>query len=292
MSFPSDDELIKIGTDVHADLSDGLDGRRDELCSYGIGWSDGTVLDLDTNYCHATLRNLKFKIDIDYQEKEEGPCVIANKMMYGYLGRRRKEEGHKKSLIVEYSNFLMNDSVFSECIVNKDISKLDEQGIIVRTDKPPNLVAAACIASRQAWEHSHVAVTTLRLIKEGVPPRVAEIVSYIAILTKDDTLQMSYTSGHSPMILGGMGNKTIKAILASELDMTQRYNRGTYQDVMSYQDLCRMWGGMVGMREPIKFTSYGHNKKKSDPFGLLKYADKPERTSLYQQVMEQFKEFL
>jgi hypothetical protein len=129
-TFPSDDELIEIGTKVHDILPDDK-----KLCRYGVGWSDGSVKDLKTYWCHAALSRAK---DLGNAKKKGGPVVISNRIMYKYRPALSKE------MIDEYSSFLVNDSVFSECFVNKDMSKLGTQGLIVRTDKPPNMVAAAC----------------------------------------------------------------------------------------------------------------------------------------------------
>jgi hypothetical protein len=278
-TFPSDDELIEIGTKVHDILPDDK-----KLCRYGVGWSDGSVKDLKTYWCHAALSRAK---DLGNAKKKGGPVVISNRIMYKYRPALSKE------MIDEYSSFLVNDSVFSECFVNKDMSKLGTQGLIVRTDKPPNMVAAACIASRQAWEHSHVASTTLLLIKEGVLPRVAEIVSYLAKVTEDGEINQYYTSGHSPMRLSSANEQVIRSILSGRLSSKLLLNKGTWQKELTYGGIGEMWEGYNDHGSCcILFESDRRERELSDPFKLLKYVEKKEKKSIADVVMEKFEEFL
>jgi hypothetical protein len=251
-AFPSDERLIEIGTKVYKELSN-ADGM---LCKYGLGWEDGYIRNSHVTYCHAGLRHFD-------HDRDKGPVVITNKVMYNYNPHNitRKE-------IDRYTSFLMNDSVFSECIVNKDVKEVGKQGIIVRTDKPANLVATTCIASRQAWEHTDVAKTTLALLDAGVPPRIAEITSYFAKVT-DRGLVLHYTSSHSPFNLRGLYKGGIKAILEGRLHKKNRFNTNTYQEDSSYFDIHSMWddrrtGGEFSPRFGGKVV------ERSDPFGLLK----------------------
>jgi hypothetical protein len=278
-TFPSDDELIEIGTKVHDILPDDK-----KLCRYGVGWKDGSVEDLKTYWCHAALMRAKGLGNT----KKGGPVVISNRIMYKYRPSLSK-------MIDEYSSFLVNDSVFSECFVNKDMSRLGTQGLIVRTDKPPNMVAAACIASRQAWEHSWVASTTLLLIKEGVLPRVAEIVSYLAKVTEGGEINQYYTSGHSPMRLSSANKQVIRSILSGKLNPKVELNKGTWQEALAYGGIGEMWEGYkegdFGGSCCIRFES-DRDTELSDPFNLLKYVEKKEKKSIADVVMEKFEEFL
>jgi hypothetical protein len=268
-AFPSDERLIEIGTKVHSSLS-----YESLLCEYGFGWEDGYTYKSHVTYCHAGLRNPGYT-------RNEGPVVITNKVMYKYSKDITRKE------IDRYTSFLMNDSVFSECIVNKDVKKVGKQGIIVRTDKPANLVAATCIASRQAWEHPDVAKTTLTLLDAGVPPRIAEITSYFAKVT-DRGLVLSYLAGHSPFNLRGTYKGHIKAILEGRLHKRSEFNTDTYQENRSYCHIHSMWGCKNGFSDYFTPSFDSEVEKHSDPFGLLKRVEDVERKGYKEQVMELF----
>ena len=170
----------------------------------------------------------------------------------------------------EYYSFLFTDSVFADCYVTKDPDKCVEDGVTVRTDRPANLVAAACIATRQAWEYGGVGLSVNRLIKFGLDPRRAHLAAHLISVNKDGTFLSSSRSGHIAVYSYLMGGKAISNFLSGTLGTGVSCNLKTYMDMRTYGGIPNMWG-------KIKVAGYfrirneqGDLRINSDPFNFIK----------------------
>ena len=261
-----DSDLLALGKKVHKLFPD---DRKD--CSvYGVGWRDGEVKDLFHTACHMALMK-RGSYDGTYRQvslkKGEGPLVISNQVQNKYdeeglwLGRKEMEK---------YYSFLFNDSVFADCFVTKDPSTVIKDGITVRTNRPANLVVAACIATRQAWEFPDIGRSVNRLIEFGVEPHKAHLAAHAIKVESNGKFYESYRGGHIAIYADHMGVEAVRNFLSGVLSDHLEFNMQNYREARNYNGIPRMWG-----REEAKTfrVDQGNHRVKlnEDPFGFIKH---------------------
>ena len=253
----SDDDLLRLGKKVH----DTFSNDRNHVSVYGLGWADGKVKDLNYVWCHAGLM-------YDENRNRKKPLlVIANQVQTeyssGWVG---------KGVLEAYYSFLFHESVFAECYVTKDPSRCIEDGVIVRTDRPANLVVAACIATRQAWEKKSIGMTVVGLIKLGLSPRKAHLAAHSIALAEDGSWVSKCFVGHVAVLVGYMDKRSVSNFLSGYLNKTEELNVKTYEEARTYSGIPYMWGQKprgtgLGIRQQGEFSKA---RTDYDPFGLIK----------------------
>lgn len=260
----TDADLLELGKKIH----DLFPKDYNDCSVYGVGWENGEVKDLEHHYCHMALMrgHRPYRMGLDVTGCE-GPVVISNQVQYVYndegpwVGRRGMEK---------YYSFLFNESVFADCYVTKDPSTCIKDGITVRTDRPANLVVAACIATRQAWEFPEIGRTVNTLIEFGVEPRKAHLAAHIIEVKEDGEFFSNDRGGHIAVYASHMGDEAVKSFLSGTLHPSVEYNNSTYQKVRSYGRIPCMWGDSGGEGFHID-TDGCLPRLKSDPFGYIKH---------------------
>ena len=244
----SDDDLLELGAKVHKVLK-----RTSAVACVGLGFNDGTVRDTGNYYCHAGLR----KISID-----KTLAVITNKIQLDYSGCIGKKEMEK------YYNYLLNDSPFADCFITKTLDDALNRGITLRTTLPANLVCAAAITTRQAWEHSDVATSLNNMIGFGIEPRKAHIAAHLVRVSSKGEFRPRVYNYHVGVYASQFSKESIKNFLSGTLPKTHSLNTKPYREVLSYTDLCRMWGrgGELRIRGGVGNDVHGINP---NPFNLI-----------------------
>lgn len=253
----SDSDLLELGKEVHNLFTP----NRNRVSSYGLGWSNGKVEDLKYPYCHMGLMRTTSTTGAS------PVLVITNQVQTKYAGWMGKKG------FEEYYSFLFHDSVFADCYVTKDPSKCIKDGVVVRTDQPANLVVAACIATRQAWEHADVGKTVVGLIKLGLCPRKAHLAAHSITLRDDGTWYPNSRSAHVAVYAHSMGKVGVSNFLSGTLNERLRRNKRTYAEIESYRGIPEMWGAcLYGDGFEVREGNRWRVKKDhSDPFNFIKH---------------------
>jgi hypothetical protein len=266
----SNKKLLSIGKKVHSCLCD-LNDNRNETAHYGAGWERSKPHLYCNTACHMGLM-------FHPGTRSTGPVVISNQVQIN----RKRSSWVGEEVLDKYYGYLFNESPFKDCYVTKDPSVVFDDGITVRTDLPANLVVAACIATRQAWEYKEVAQTFVRLVGLGVSPRKAHLAAHLIRVSVDSS---SYVDNkrysHIAVYASAMGKGAVQNFLKGELPNIggSRYNTDTYQQVKSYRGIPNMWGGEGNGLEIEEGTEI---RVINDPFGFIKQigeikpAPKPE----------------
>lgn len=290
MSNLSDKDLLKLGKKVHKLFSD----DRYETSVYGVGWETGRVLDLKHYACHMGLMkqglwNGKNK-QVSLDRNGEGPVVISNQVQSSF---NDDGKGLNKKEREKFFSFLFTDSVFAGCYISKDPSRCEEDGITVRTNLPANLVVAACIATRQAWEYPEVGRTVIRLIKFGVEPRKAHIAAHVISVRSNGEYVSNNRGGHIAVYANRMGKKAVSNFLSGTLCKNVKLNLSNYREARDYREIPTMWGPWE--RECNSFCIDETQNKivnSSDPFRFIKHAGKIKKIDVVEAVEQAFEGIL
>lgn len=285
----SDSDLLALGKQVH----NLFDNCRNNVSVYGVGWEDGTIIDLDHYACHMGLMKRDMwggdvrQVALDSTGK--GPVVISNQVQYHYCddGRQlNKKERYK------FFSFLFTESVFAECYVPQDPGKCDEDGITVRTDLPANLVVAACIATRQAWEYADIGKTVLRLIEYGVEPRKAHLAAHVITVDKDGSWEGRWVGGHIAVYSNYMGKTAVSNFLSGTLDKKIALNKLTYRKARNYREIPEMWGPDEDERFRVPCEDRSGVVMTSDPFQFIKQVGEIKTRDVVDAVERAFERIL
>lgn len=271
----SDSDLLALGRTIHKRLK----GGRNRIAVYGVGWEDGETEELGNRACHMALkkRNYGTIIQVKLDGKGRGPVVISNKVQYDcdteWIGRR---ELHK------YYSFLFNESVFADCYVTKDPSTCIKEGVTVRTDLPANLVVAACIATRQAWEYPDIGLSVNRLIEFGVEPRRAHLAAHSIKVLKNGEFRESYRGGHVAVYSDSISGRGVSNFLTRILCTKVALNLVTYREARDYDRIPKMWGdngNNLRIDCPARPSS-----DTSDPFNYIKHVGTSRKIDVVEAV--------
>jgi len=244
----SNADLLELGARVHKRLE-----YNSSVCNYGIGFGDGTTYTVMVRYCHAWLQNY---------DARKPPAVITNKIQLKRPGCIDKEGMEK------YYNYLFNDSPFAECYVTKTLSDALNKGITLRTTPPANLVCAAAIATRQAWEYPDVATSLNNMIGFGIEPRKAHIAAHLITVDSEGGFSSSRRAHHVAVSSCYFSKESIKNFLSGTLPKKDKYNINPYRKVRSYRDIGIMWGER-GILSIDGGDDNIYNSLNSNPFGLI-----------------------
>lgn len=283
-----DQDLLKLGKKVH----NLFPKSRYETAMYGVGWEDGGIKALSNHACHMELMKQNrysggYK-QIALDSSKKGPVLITNQVQskYNNEGKILSKKDREK-----FFSFLFTDSVFANCYITQDPGKCEEDGISVRTDLPANLVVAACIATRQAWEYPDIGRTVLRLIKFGVEPRKAHLAAHSIKVEADGNYQNSYRGSHIAVYSENMGKKAVLNFLSGTLCDKIILNLSTYREARDYREIPVMWGAET--RNLFKITrNYRPAPSQSDPFKFIKQVGEIQKMDVVEAVEQAFERIL
>jgi len=265
----SDQDLLILGKKLHTCFTN----ARTRVSQYGVGWEDGDILDLEYPYCHMALMSGDYDGVGGLDNNGNGPVIINNQVQYNHECDSPVLNKHERE---KFYSFLFNDSVFAECYVTRDPSKCDNDGITVRTSLPANLVVAACIATRQAWEFPDIGRSTIRMIKMGLDPRKAHLAAHAIRVSEDGTYYKSHRGGHVALYHDDMDTGAVRNYLVGTLDKYINMNMVDYREARNYGGIPYMWGNgdEVGLIiRDVKVMP----KVNSDPFKYIKDAGEIEK---------------
>ena len=118
----------------------------------------------------------------------------------------------------DYLQWLLNDSCYAHCFVDKDAAYTLRRGfIITRTDVPSNILMGGLIASRRVSEYTHVAKMFNMLRRSGM--QSAELAYLIAHHVNSRTVRnnkgnlMDLNIGHTSVDISIMGKEAMNRFL-------------------------------------------------------------------------------
>lgn len=224
MNKRKQEKLLALGAEVQNKLP-----HTGETANYGVYLEDGTSRECGNTSCHAGLSGRKWS----------SPCLIIQNRVQVNYGKCLKGE-----MLEEFFKFLFFDSTFAGCYVTKDPSTVVEKGITVdAAHNPANMVVAASIMTRYAWEHLLVGETMVRLARLGVEPKKVELLAHVMYLKENGEFQSRKTIGHTGIYVPCMNKRTVKNFLEDSLDTENVHNTKSYSELSSYKGIDSMWGG-------------------------------------------------
>lgn len=141
-----------------------------------------------------------------------------------------------------YLNYLLNDSPFANAFVTKDAKEaLAQECVVARADLPSNIMAAGLVSTRRVWEFPHISRITADLIKHGVNPDLAFLISHYCY-PSDGLKQFAWCnkpSQHNSIDVTVMDKKAIKRFLDHKPLKTKL--NSNYSKSSDYRGYCEMW---------------------------------------------------
>jgi len=175
---------------------------RDAYCYMGAIRVGKPIYVCDFGGCHAGL---------SYCENAHG---IVNCIQPGQAGHKSLSD----EMVWSYINYLLHDSPWSECYVEKDTDVVVNSTFVrVDTSKQSPLVIGACIALRYLTEHYKVAYNHYYLTQAGVQPDLALLIAYCITGHAGGTGAVGRDcSGHSCLYPGSMSIEAWKRFITHE----------------------------------------------------------------------------
>lgn len=232
----------------------------------GFVLDDGT-LTTNQSVCHAIMYvpNIKGKVShvLNYLQKTYTEGMITDEI-------RRA-----------YAEWLVNFSPYRHVLVSKNIDEImKDEFFIVDATKPQNVVAAACQSSRGLSEHPTCGRVWFELVKAGVHPNLAFILSFM--FSTDTKMIYPYLSTHTGIFeTVSMSNRaTIAKYISGEF---VQVDAQSYRDKPEYQGSTRLSlvkGGETNFNKKLFDRAIALSKggpvKQVNPFGSKATAGTPK----------------
>lgn len=237
------------------------DGQRARNCSYTTLYGDAETGEIHTQFdyinapCHASICSINGELRKVIKKKGSTRLYILTNVMKTF--DKGSYTQHNTEAIKAWVNFLVNDSVYADLFVDKDVNTIIKYGYVVNCDAPSNVVASALMATRCIYEYGMRGLAFHKL-RQHLPANLAYYVSQFASGDCDDKGQMTslnfgYTgSGHSPMCQASM---TEDAVIHLALGATNpKYwnasmadvHGGDYKDYASPNSVHSLFGKLSG----------------------------------------------
>ena len=269
-------------------------------CIFGFSLDNGEVITTPGSYCHGYVMEPSVCFDTSTRK----PVAINTRIQKDSIGYDRtagvKDGGLlEKDYFDEYYDFLFNRSVFADCYVTKTTEGLREGGVVVvRCDRgAANLMQAANIAIRRGWEYTTMSASLVNMLRMGIEPNLAHLVSYILAVDKKGNVKNKIYGDHQSIHSQYLDKSGVKNFREGKLPPSSKYNIKTYQKCLNYRGLYGMWndGGFRANEKgttPLTFQGDRcRDNNKRDPFNyIVELTIKPKRT--IQSVIEEGLELL
>ena len=140
-----------------------------------------------------------------------------------------------------FLSYIMNDSVFSSCFHTKTPSEILEQGVILKTHLPAQLVFAAACNIRYVNEKPYI-INFWTIFKEIIGDDAALVFAHM-FHKKDDEEYLQKDSWASPHTWlspqGSFGKEQFKKYLLR--DLTGMYGLPSFKNSPSFYDVTKIW---------------------------------------------------
>lgn len=159
---------------------------RNSVTTCAVLFDTGRILHVDNTACHAGLGA--------YSSSRIGaatPVAITNAVM--------NNQWLDKQDVISYLDWIANRSPFSSIFITKDAEKMIDEGMIVDTHHPANVVVGALILARGCSEYVSICYTFNRLVEQGVNENLACVMAHTFGCSKGGKelyLQQGHYSGH------------------------------------------------------------------------------------------------
>lgn len=169
-----------------ADLGKALRAKEDEngeggLVSYAYEYRDGTQEITPNSGCHA---NLAYMTD-----------GVVGQFIYG-LNYEVKYKGGDKPHHRMYYNYLLNDSPWAHCYLNKDVDDAMENDVQMNLDVHVNIMAGACVAMRSGTEQEYRAHAFAKFLEKGFLPNTCWLMANAVNWDGGEPVLKSMGGGH------------------------------------------------------------------------------------------------
>jgi len=142
-----------------------------------------------------------------------------------------------------FLGWLLKRSPYRVIFSTKSVRKAYNKGVIVRTDKPANLVIGGLTAQRMTWEQTSTIVTMFDLVMAGMPENAAYVISH-AVSIFDGNIMTRGSNNHSSFDS------------RADNDTILRFNSGKLKHRQAkFEDLCQINGIQ---------SSYGEGRNHGD----------------------------
>lgn len=138
-----------------------------------------------------------------------------------------------------YIHYLTGYSPMADAFLIKDAAWIRENGYVISGDVSAQMVGAACIATRQAWESPDMVKGFYGLLQQGISPNVAFLFGCKAV---EDGGKWKFTrgaTGHTLFCHYRMDENAIMNFIDGRV-VTQ--NKDAYTKNPNYQGVNDMWG--------------------------------------------------
>jgi len=271
-----DKTLLEMGQEFLSHTKVRNRGFRDN-CVFGFSLDDGKIATVGTTYCHGGVGWPRDFFDTEVKT----PVGINTRIQFRSIGYSSNFGATHGGLLPEdyfeeYYDFLLNRSVFADCYVTKSTEGLREGGVVVvRCDRPANLVGAACVAIRRGWEYTSMSKSLINMIRMGIEPNLAHLVSYQVTVNSKGGYKGQKYSGHQSVYSQYFDKSGVENFRAGRLPPSSVYSTRLYSDIKRYQGLYGMWNesgakAYVDNGRALRFRSREEVRSNvSDPFGLI-----------------------
>jgi hypothetical protein len=171
---------------------------------YGDGETGEIKVDIDfySAPCHASIC-----------DRPNGAATLTRLFIIADPHKHYDHEGVKTAknseAIRAWIDFMVNDSVYADIFIDKDVNAIIKYGYVINCDAPSNFIASALMATRSIYEYGFRGLAFHKL-RQHLPANLAYFVCQHASgkIDKDGQLtSLTFTNtnpGHSPLDHGRM----------------------------------------------------------------------------------------
>ncbi len=172
--------------------------------------------------CHAGLSRGKGK---------ESKYIIS--------GCKRPTAYCTEEMLDLYINYLTGYSPLADAFLIKDAAWIKENGYIISGEVSAQMVAGACIATRQAWESADMVNGFYGLLHQGLSPNIAFLFGCKATASGGKWKFTQGATGHTLFSHYRMDEKAIMNFVDGKV---KKQNKDSYMKNTNYGGVNDMWG--------------------------------------------------
>lgn len=157
---------------------------------------------------------------------------------------------------LHYITYLVEHSPFKDAFLIKSAEWIRENGYVLTGDVSAQMVAGACIATRQVWENPSFVKAFLALAEKGVPLNLAFVLGSSAMGRNvgKDLMWGAAGTGHTVFDLSIMGDKEL---LNYHEGVVVNQNEKPYHTKNQYIGVNDMWGRGVKSKVLVALSEIG-----------------------------------
>jgi len=171
----------------------------------------------------------------------------------------RPKEGLTSEILTAFINYLTGYSPFADAFVVKDAEWIRANGYILTANVSAQMVAGACIATRQCWEYPHMIAAWYGLMEQGLDANTAFLFGCRASLNNGKWKFAQAGTGHTVFRIDQMPEKAIINFIDGK---PVKQNDKPYSQKTDYYGVNNLWGECTDMAPVVeKLGAIGGGKK-------------------------------